>query len=446
MAKLEQVYSEQKLHFELEIDHPFEQTAIVTQCIAEVLKLPKQDVCFDEFRFCDQRYKWLFCGYIPTAKYNTDELVSICYDRLQSQQLQQKIVEYSGDPILGIAELYEINPSQESENDTDIHTNAASAVPTNYLCISCGVYGDHWIMKCPELNLNKHQQQNRDVHIIESQDASYYRSFAITNHDNIKPSNPFSLNPFATTSDTKHVMNDNDTKHTEKDTDKTVKEYDKERLRGAMVLQTDDYSRNGAVYCKWYNSPQGCKYGMECRFTHQYVRVNGTTTRKCTICGRKIPSIYSRCVVCYAPMKILRRKESAVTDGISPASSLSAPNISPEGLQQGFQNEQNSLKGYDVSTMRPIMTRTKMNVNAYQELLNALPERQRITSRSHRPIYPAQRDERDADQMEENKKKPFVMNADAPEFIPSASTQNMKTFHSLPEIKCISYNNHDRKG
>ena len=114
-----------ELHFELEIDyrHAFEENEIITQCIAEVMKISKSDVFFDgvDEIMKDDQYCGLFRGHIPTTKHEIEKLVSIFYNSLQTQELQQKIVQYSGieNPVLEIRELYETDQNDDDQEFLD---------------------------------------------------------------------------------------------------------------------------------------------------------------------------------------------------------------------------------------------------------------------------------------------------------------------------------------
>ena len=114
-------------------------------------------------------------------------------------------------------------------------------------CAGCGLYGDHWIMKCPFLNhkdratVCKNHNINHNIDRYRSQDRksqpnsshsyvtyeplenanlnkilqiysdeSYYTTF-INNTDITPKSNPFECNPFGNTSNNKHEQIENNT-------------------------------------------------------------------------------------------------------------------------------------------------------------------------------------------------------------------------------------------
>eukprot|EP01083_Nonionella_stella_P270451 915870_1 len=120
-----------ELHFELEIDfaHAFQPDQVITGCIAEVMNINKNDVYFDGVDEIekDDQYFGLFRGHIPTTKHEIEKLVSIFYNSLQTNLLQQKIQEQSsvnGTPILEIRELYETDQNDDDDDqyiDEEFH-------------------------------------------------------------------------------------------------------------------------------------------------------------------------------------------------------------------------------------------------------------------------------------------------------------------------------------
>merc|ERR1719150_3250031 len=115
-----------ELHFELEIDfaHAFQPDQVITGCIAEVMNINKNDVNFDGVDEIekDDQYFGLFRGHIPTTKHEIEKLVSIFYNSLQTNLLQQKIAEQSsvnGTPILEIRELYETDQNDDDDQYID---------------------------------------------------------------------------------------------------------------------------------------------------------------------------------------------------------------------------------------------------------------------------------------------------------------------------------------
>eukprot|EP01083_Nonionella_stella_P066466 175048_1 len=115
-----------ELHFELEIDyqHAFEPEQVITGCIAEVMQLNKNDIFFDGVDEIEKgsQYYGLFRGHIPTSKHEIESLVSIFYNSLQTNVLQQKIRDcskVSGTPILEIRELYETDQNEEEQEEID---------------------------------------------------------------------------------------------------------------------------------------------------------------------------------------------------------------------------------------------------------------------------------------------------------------------------------------
>eukprot|EP00486_Rosalina_sp_Unknown_P001651 CAMPEP_0201566588 /NCGR_PEP_ID=MMETSP0190_2-20130828/6456_1 /ASSEMBLY_ACC=CAM_ASM_000263 /TAXON_ID=37353 /ORGANISM="Rosalina sp." /LENGTH=257 /DNA_ID=CAMNT_0047985489 /DNA_START=27 /DNA_END=800 /DNA_ORIENTATION=- len=181
-----------ELHFELEIDyrHAFEENEIITRCIAEVMKIPKQDVFFDgvDEIMKDNQFCGLFRGHIPTTKHEIEKLVSIFYNSLQTQELQQKIVEYSGidNPQLEIRELYETDQNEEETfNETDqydmggnnnnqqMQQNNNMVSPTNGMNINMNmnggldaIDGQQLQMHDPYGNINDNPTQQKEQQIL----------------------------------------------------------------------------------------------------------------------------------------------------------------------------------------------------------------------------------------------------------------------------------------
>lgn len=172
-----------ELHFELEIDyrHAFEENEIITQCIAEVMKIPKGDVFFDgvDEIMKDNQYCGLFRGHIPTTKHEIEKLVSIFYNSLQTQVLQRKIVDYSGieNPVLEIRELYETDQNEEETFDDNYNQSlnhpSNNIIDTNNDNMQININGldaiDGQQMMDP-YNSNPTQQQNMNEQLRRDRD------------------------------------------------------------------------------------------------------------------------------------------------------------------------------------------------------------------------------------------------------------------------------------
>eukprot|EP01083_Nonionella_stella_P180862 646069_1 len=108
-----------ELHCELEIDYSLLQLSILDdvmiQCIASVLKIKTDNVYVeapDDHSFVnhDGTLRGLFYWYTPTTKFEIEELVSMFYKALASEELQQKMLMWSEClqlPNVEIRELYE---------------------------------------------------------------------------------------------------------------------------------------------------------------------------------------------------------------------------------------------------------------------------------------------------------------------------------------------------
>eukprot|EP00483_Globobulimina_turgida_P013629 UN13655 len=155
-----------ELHFELEIDyaHAFQQDQVITTCIADVMNVNQTDVFFDGVDEIekDDQYFGLFRGHIPTTKHEIEKLVSIFYNSLQSNVLQQKIMSCSavnGTPMLEIRELYETDQNDEDDQYQDIHDQDMPDIDDSFATMETQQYSGHGN---EAYNIQQQQQKFRE--------------------------------------------------------------------------------------------------------------------------------------------------------------------------------------------------------------------------------------------------------------------------------------------